>query len=303
MIPRRLSISRPLASRLPHRQLGETRGSLGGRPGGELPQAAALALPGGRPLDTLAGVIPYFELREIPLWGGAALAAFGTLVFTGVVVGMLFALRRASQLGIPDREIANAIVCAVAAGFLGSHAMVLLSAGPAETGALDWLAFWNGMDSFGGFFGALVGLALYFRRRPWVRHADVLLQALVMGWVFGRLGCSLVHDHVGRRTDFFLALQFPGGARHDLGLYEFLFTLLVLVPAVLWLNRRPRPAGTTLWVIPLLYAPVRFLLDFLRHTDLPYPDARYAGLTFAQYASLVSLGIAFYFWRRTRRAE
>jgi phosphatidylglycerol:prolipoprotein diacylglycerol transferase len=181
--------------------------------------------------------------------------------------------------------------------------MVLLSAGPVETGPRDWLAFWNGMDSFGGFFGALVGLALYFRRRPWVRHADVLLQALVMGWVFGRLGCTLVHDHVGRRTDFFLAIQFPGGARHDLGLYEFLFTLLILVPAVLWINRRPRPAGTTLWVIPLLYAPVRFLLDFLRHTDLPNPDPRYAGLTSSQYASLVSLGIAFYFWRRTRRAE
>jgi hypothetical protein len=29
-------------------------------------------------------VIPYFELREIPLGGGRSLAAFGTLVVLGI---------------------------------------------------------------------------------------------------------------------------------------------------------------------------------------------------------------------------
>ena len=50
--------------------------------------------------------------------------------------------------------------------------------------------------------------------------------------VFGRLGCTLVHDHVGSRSEFLLAIRFPDGARHDLGLYELLYTVAVLVPAV-----------------------------------------------------------------------
>ena len=44
----------------------------------------------------------------------------------------------------------------------------------------------------------LLGSLTYGRtRRPWLPMADLLAQALVVGWVFGRLGCTLVHDHIG----------------------------------------------------------------------------------------------------------
>jgi phosphatidylglycerol:prolipoprotein diacylglycerol transferase len=36
-------------------------------------------------------------------------------------------------------------------------------------------------------------------------------------------------------------------------------------------------------VLALVYGTSRFFLDFLRATDVPYPDARYLGLTPAQY--------------------
>jgi phosphatidylglycerol:prolipoprotein diacylglycerol transferase len=167
------------------------------------------------------------------------------------------------------------------------------------------LEFWNGMSSFGGFFGALLGLAVYYRRlgKPWVVPAEILLQGLVVGWVFGRLGCTLVHDHIGRLTDFFLATRFPNGPRHDLGLYELLYTVAVLLPAIGLLNRRPRAPGTTIAVISLLYAPARFLADFLRNTDLPSADPRYAGLTPAQYGCIALLGIGVYALASARRSR
>jgi phosphatidylglycerol---prolipoprotein diacylglyceryl transferase len=165
------------------------------------------------------------------------------------------------------------------------------------------LGFWNGMSSFGGFAGALLGLGFYYgwSRRPWLPAADLLAQGLVVGWVFGRLGCTLVHDHIGRPSEFLLAVRFPDGPRHDLGLYELLYTLVVLVPAVVVLNRRPRAPGTSVAVLALLYAPVRFLLDFLRQTDLPGADARYLGLTVAQYGCLVLAGIGIGLLVRIRR--
>jgi phosphatidylglycerol:prolipoprotein diacylglycerol transferase len=162
--------------------------------------------------------------------------------------------------------------------------------------------FWSGMSSFGGFFGAFAGLAFYFRRRNWLVEADILMQALVIGWVFGRLGCTLVHDHIGAPSTFPLAIRFPEGPRHDLGFYEFLYTVLVLVPAMLVLNRRSRPPGTTILVMALLYAPARFCADFLRHTDLPHPDARYLGLTPAQYACLALAAIGTALAARQRRS-
>src|SRR5690242_10760976 len=203
-------------------------------------------------------MLPYFAWQEIPIGGGMTLAVFGVLVGLGVAAGILFAQARARTLGIPEGVINSGMACALVAGFLGSHLVVLLTEPlPTAHGVLGLFEFWNGMSAFGGFFGALVGLAVYYARRrsTWLVEADILVQALVVGWVFGRLGCTLVHDHVGKPSSFFLAVRFPDGPRHDLGLYEFLYTLGVLVPAVLILNRRPRPPGTTVRVIALLYAP------------------------------------------------
>ena len=51
------------------------------------------------------------------------------------------------------------------------------------------------------------------------------------------------------------------------------------------------------------YGTARFVLDFLRATDLPYSDARYLGLTPAQFAALalVAYGVV-RLARPTRRA-
>jgi len=193
---------------------------------------------------------------------------------------------------VPAGEIPGAVLSAVVPGLALAHLVALL---PEE----HWtprmaLQFWNGMSSFGGLLGAFLGLTVYYRRtgRSWLPTADVLVEALVVGWVFGRLGCTLVHDHIGKPSDFLLAIRFPDGPRHDLGFYELLYTVLVLVPAVVVLNRRRRPAGTSVVVLALLYAPVRFLGDFLRNTDLPGTDVRYLGLTVGQYGALVLAGVA-----------
>jgi phosphatidylglycerol:prolipoprotein diacylglycerol transferase len=249
-------------------------------------------------------MIPYFELREIPIGGGRSLATFGTLVALGIFLGAWFVDRRARRMGISEREIPGAILSAVVGGLVLAHLVALLQAGavgPWSPRVL--LGFWNGMSSFGGFAGAFLGLALYYARsrRSWLPRADLLVQGLVIGWVFGRLGCALVHDHIGRPSEFPLAVRFPDGPRHDLGLYEFLYTVVVLVPAVVLLNRRPRPPGTSVAVLALLYAPVRFALDFLRQTDLPGADARHLGLTVAQYGCILLAGIGIVLLLRTRR--
>jgi phosphatidylglycerol---prolipoprotein diacylglyceryl transferase len=67
--------------------------------------------------------------------------------------------------------------------------------------------------------------------------------------------------------------------------------------------RRRRPPGAVIAWLALLYAPARFLGDFLRNTDLPGADARYAGLTFAQYCCIALLGVGILFTIRVRRAE
>ncbi|HEX3757221.1 MAG TPA: prolipoprotein diacylglyceryl transferase family protein, partial [Kofleriaceae bacterium] len=74
---------------------------------------------------------------------------------------------------------------------------------------------------------------------------------------------------------------------------EFLY-LVPVNAIVLYLAFRPSkrsPAGFVTVLIGILYAPVRFFLDFLRPEDT---DPRYAGLTFAQWSAIVAFCLAIY---------
>jgi len=119
-----------------------------------------------------------------------------------------------------------------------------------------------------------------------------------------------VHDHPGVVTDFPLAvadyqvrgLAPPWPPRHDLGLYE-VFWCLAVIPLFWWLGRTKRPRGFYFALLPLLYAPVRFGLDFLRATDAEGGDPRILfGLTPGHYgAMLLFTGGLFVMWRVMRR--
>jgi phosphatidylglycerol:prolipoprotein diacylglycerol transferase len=95
-------------------------------------------------------------------------------------------------------------------------------------------------------------------------------------------------------------VAFPDGARHDLGLYDVL--LLLAITVVLYaVAHRHILEGRLLALLALLYGSGRFALDFLRARDLPYVDARYLGLTPAQYGAALLVLWGFYVLARRRR--
>lgn len=242
-------------------------------------------------------LIPWFEPRGLSL-GPFTLQTFGVLSALGVLVGALLAARAARADGLDGQTVLDFAVVGVAAGVLGGH-LVHLGFYHREELADPWriLVFWEGLSSMGGLLGAMVAALLWFRRKgiAFAPFADAYALGLAPGWGIARVGCFTVHDHPGIRSDFPLAVAFPGGARHDLGLYEAL--LLFALAALLWtLRRRGRLRGSLLPLLALLYGTGRFLLDFLRARpgELPYTDARQWGLTFAQWFALglVAYGLA-----------
>jgi phosphatidylglycerol:prolipoprotein diacylglycerol transferase len=253
--------------------------------------------------------IPWFTLPPIDLdgIGLGKLHWFAIFVLAGIVLGVVFYDRSITRGGDIDWKVARAMPeAAVIGGFVGAHLVHVLLYHPElmREDPLVLLKFWAGISSIGGFFGgalACIAVLLYYRQRL-LPYGDRLMVALAIGWAFGRLGCATSHDHPGALSNFALAVQFHDGARHDLGLYEFLYTALLLVPALLWLSRRPFRTGALLATTLLSYAPVRFVLDFLRATDRDFVDRRYLGLTPAQYGTLFMFGaglaVAVLAWRR-----
>lgn len=258
--------------------------------------------------------IPWFRAEPwlVPTpWGELAIHPFGLLVATGVVAGAALARSKAQRDGLHPETVMNLAGWVLVPAFVCAHLFDDLAYRPALLVERPWhlLMIWDGISSFGGFFGAAAGAACWSHRRelPGIAFADPIAFAFPLGWLFGRLGCFVVHDHPGHVTSFFLGVEDyevgppPYQVRHDLGLYEVIWSAAVLA-LFFALARRPRPRGLYLALLPLLYAPVRFGLDFLRATDVPQHDPRYLGLTPGHYAALLLLALgATVAWRVARR--
>ena len=280
--------------------------------------------------------LPYFHLGAIDV--GVPIQGFGMIVAIGVLIGAVPLRRYAEWHGISDEHIRGLLTWIMISGFLGAHELDVIAyqwdrigettnavpAGwwflPAGLWPSNWpLVFriWDGISSYGGFIGGAIGFAIYtwWKRLPVRLLADVTVIGLLPAFSIGRIGCTVVSDHIGAAVPLdrwyaflaedyprklnlaHLAETYPGTSEFirawNLGLVEFLYLIPVNL-VILWLAFRPAkrmPAGYVAVLAGILYAPVRFLLDFLRPEDT---DPRYAGLTFAQWSSILAVGAALY---------
>jgi phosphatidylglycerol---prolipoprotein diacylglyceryl transferase len=241
-------------------------------------------------------LIPGFQLPSLHL-GFLTIQSFGILTALGVLTGVYVAGRAARQMGRDPQVVMDFAVVGVLSGVVFGHLVHVLFYHPEELAGWQVLKFWEGLSSMGGLVGGVVAALLWFRwkRIPFTGYSDALALGMAPGWGIARVGCFTVHDHPGIRTDFFLAVNIDGVPRHDLGLYDAI--VLFSLAALLWtLHRRGILRGRLLVLLGLLYGTARFCLDFLRARpgDVPYADARYLGLTPAQYIVVVVVACSIY---------
>jgi len=257
-----------------------------------------------------APLIPYVTLPELTLVPARffgdfpavpiSIKPFGALVATGVYLGAYLTIRRARRIGLDEKVMSSFIAWVVGVGFVGGHVLDELFYYPQRLvdDPLSLFKLWDGLSSFGGFVGAIIGMFIW-RARYRVRvlpYADNVVAMFPVGWVFGRTGCATAHDHPGVLSDAWFAVQYPGGGRFDLGLIEMVLTIPLML-CFLWLAQKPRPWGFFAGIACTVYAPLRFALDFLREREsVPGDvhgaiDPRYFFLTPAQWECFLLLGL------------
>jgi phosphatidylglycerol:prolipoprotein diacylglycerol transferase len=298
-------------------------------------------------------MLPYIHVSDLKI-GPVPLHPFGLLVATGVLIGTALATHRARQRGLDLDKLNSFITWMLVAGFLGGHMLDQIFYHPTELATFEdghfkfvrpWSLFllWEGLSSFGGFIGGLIGILLWkryeivekvslgpmslswFKKRPEslpvLPFIDLILSVFPVAWIFGRGGCTVVHDHPGAVAPdgALLAVGYPYAdpnrhpyveefikfihgdyPRYDLGLLEWMFTVVLAgFFALTW--RRKLPTGTYAVATALCYAPVRFAMDYLRIADQHNADPRYGGLTPAQWSCLALFSFGLYLWWRVRK--
>jgi phosphatidylglycerol:prolipoprotein diacylglycerol transferase len=247
--------------------------------------------------------------------------SFGMLVAVGLIIALTAGSWRAEKkLGVSGEEFQNFAIFVLIFGWIFSHVFNVVFYEPEKVAADPMILFevWGSISSYGGLLGGIIAVFIWkamHKDMDLLKWADHAAWTIPVAWLFGRMGCASVHDHPGAIApeSWPLAFQFPDGTiRHDLGFYE-MFWWIVIVAAIYWFDRKPRPKGFFLGILFMMYAPVRFVLDFMRvwpasdagdidvnsfvgfFLDLLHVqpevytyggDARYFGLTPAQYVSI-----------------
>jgi phosphatidylglycerol:prolipoprotein diacylglycerol transferase len=230
-------------------------------------------------------MIPYWKPPRAQI-GALSISWQMLLAVAGIGVAHFLLLRRARRNGLNEETAAMMSLMMVMVGLIGAY--WFRGVYFADAVKQDWHALLGlqiGAASFGGIAFGLTGGWIYLaavRRLTGteaLRYLDALAYVFPQGWIFGRIGCSLIHDHPGRETGSVLGVRFPNGTRYDLGLIEVLFLAVLLIPLFSWLNRRKRPAGFWLGIFLALYGAFRLALDTL-HVEPP----RYGPFSVDQWA-------------------
>ena len=251
-------------------------------------------------------MLPYYEIPPLKIWF-LTIHPFGVLVATAVLLGSWLANKRTKELGLSEEITEGAAGYAIVVGFVCAHLYSAIGYFPERIAANPLYLFkvWDGISSFGGFIGGMIGVVYYLRKRGvsfWA-YGDAIMYGWSVAWIFGRLGCTVAFDHPGSITDFALAMPYPGdaelpaGIRHNLGFYEAIWAVGV---SLLFYTQRNKKHfwGWYLGVYGILYTPFRFGLDFLRAVD-----KRYFGLTPAQYAAIAMLGLTIMLFVKRSKAD
>ncbi len=246
-------------------------------------------------------MIPYFEWKTIPL-GPLTLQVWGLWVALGMLLALFIIDRRAKRLKLKSEMLIDMSLWMIVSGIIFSRIFVILFYDPQFyfTHFGEMLKIWHGgLSSFGGLFGAAVAFFVFVKRKKLSKFyvykiVDVLSFGALFGWIVGRIGCFMIHDHLGAHSSCPLAMQTPDGPRLEMALLEILG--LIPLAIVFYINRKKqKPDGWFTALLFLYYGVLRFILDFFRATDIVGADVRYFGLTPGQYSSIVLISVGIWF--------
>lgn len=249
---------------------------------------------------------------------------WGLTAAAGVFMAIWMALRKIksqkpkTKNWISENQFWNLAILLVASVFLGSRVLYIFEAWDyyaSDPGAI--LRLWEGGFSF---FGGAIGAVLsgyYWSKKYKVDFwylGYLFTPAWIFGMFFGRIGCFLIHDHLGKITTPPWGVWVKGTYRYEPAGYEAMWLLIIGI-ILYFVDRKASvdnlnlkfqiqvpnkiqnhksELGTENWklignllytlfpISLLLYSIARFFTDFTRADD-----PLYYGLTVAQWLCLI----------------
>jgi len=223
------------------------------------------------------------------IWG-FPINTYGVFLALAFLGAIFVTVRLAQRDGLPKERIYDLCLWLLLSSLVGSKLLMFFTEPeyrehPMQLVSLDFLR--SGGVFYGGLLGALITGYILMRRwkLPWWKTADACAPGIALGNVLGRQGCFSAGCCWGKPTNLPWGVRFselghevtsvPTGVKlHPTQLYES-FAMLIVFFFLLWLHRRRKFSGQVILAYAIIYAAVRFVIEFVR--DDPRGDV--LGLT------------------------
>ena len=239
----------------------------------------------------------YPELINI---GNFSISSFGVMVALSFLVAYWLCLKEFRRKNLSEDLLGNLFLAAMIGGIAGAKLLYLFENVPIKEilqNPVQHIFARGGLTFYGCLFGALLFTWLVAKRGKldfWVL-GDSVSPAVAIGYSIGRIGCFLVGDDYGIRSDLPWAVAFPNGLPptidtvHPTQIYETLIMLIVFL--YLWrIRKNINKTGYIFSLYLILAGSERFIIEFLRNTSpSPIPN-----LSIAQIMAVVIILFGLY---------
>ena len=252
-------------------------------------------------------------------FGPVTIHTYGLLLALAFIAGIWVTSRNARREGLNPDSIWNMGLIVIFAALVGAKILLFFSdytyysQNPREIFALSTLR--SGGVYYGGLLLALAASALYLRKAslPAGVVADLAAPGIALGQSIGALGCLSAGCSYGKPTNLPWSITFTDRYAYDnvgvplntplhpTQVYEAIGMFLIFA-YLMWRLQRKRFSGLIILEYLMLYASVRFAVEFFRDDDRGF--VLQGLLSTSQLIGIVtffaSAGI-FYFLRRRPR--
>ena len=236
-------------------------------------------------------MIPYFTFTQIQL-GPITIQVWGLMVSLGFLFALFLFLREVKKKDIQNLSRENVwdiTIIALVGMIVGGRALYAVFNLREFESLIEVFYLQNGgLSLIGSVVISAIVICIYARIKKidtW-KLADILIQSAVAALFFARIGCFLIYDHLGKITGLpWGRLYLDETVRHPVILYHIISCVIILL-ILRYFKTKQLKKGALFLIGAFCYIVFRFLLDFLRCSDLAVCDSRYLNLTYTQWILL-----------------
>ena len=201
---------------------------------------------------------------------------YGLIFLFGIILSYFLTiyLAKKSELKIQKNQISDLIFYLIIGIVLFSRLFYVLIYNLKYylTYPYEIIAIWHGGLSFhGGLVGAIIVGYIYCKKKGlnFYKIADIMVIPAALALSFGRIANFINGELVGRITDVPWAVKFPNyeGFRHPSQLYEAAKNLAIFFILYFMKIKNKIKDGLIFWSFIILYASLRFFIEFFREPD------------------------------------